>query len=282
MSKNKSKKGKKIDESKNKKKQKDNNKGLKDLLKEVIIDVVGKQAEEIVDLINVPKHVNEFIIAKKMELTVNQVRNILYKLSDKGVVSYIRKKDKRKGWYTYFWRIEILRALEFLREILKRKIYVLNHQIDSRERKVFYVCKTCNVELTEEHALVYDFTCNECGNIFEVQDNSKFIKDMKKNLLKLEKELSSIQEEISIEKEKTDKKRGREIRKAEKEKKAKRMAKAKLRAAERKKMKALKEKATKKKSVKKKSVKKKATKKKPSKTSKKKRTKVKKKTKKKR
>jgi len=199
---NKNKKDKQSNKSKNEQKQKSNGKMLKDFLKEVVIDVVGKQAEEIVDLINVPKHVNEFIIAKKMDLTVNQVRNILYKLSDKGVVSYIRKKDKRKGWYTYFWKFEILRALEFLREILKKKIYSINHQVDSREKKVFYICKTCNVELTEEHALVYNFTCNECGNIFEVQDNSKLIKDMKKNLLKLEKELSFVEEEIKIEKEK--------------------------------------------------------------------------------
>ena len=43
------------------------------------------------------KHVNEFIIAKKLDLTINQTRNVLYKLADEGLVSSIRKKDKKKG-----------------------------------------------------------------------------------------------------------------------------------------------------------------------------------------
>jgi len=72
---------------------------LKDLLKEVVAIVAGKQAEEIADILDSKKHVNEFLIAKKLGITINQTRNILYKLSDFGLVSFIRKKDKRKGWY---------------------------------------------------------------------------------------------------------------------------------------------------------------------------------------
>ena len=73
---------------------------LKKFLKEVIVIVVGKQAEEIADLLDSSKHVNEFSIAKKLDITINQTRNILYKIADKGLVSSIRKKDKKKGWYT--------------------------------------------------------------------------------------------------------------------------------------------------------------------------------------
>src|SRR3989344_5215604 len=109
---------------------------LKDLLKEAISLVAGKQAEDIVDLLDEQKHVNEFVIAKKLDLTINQVRNILYKISDYGLVSSIRKKDKRKGWYTYFWKIEILKTLEFLKENMVKKVENLHHQIKSREKKI--------------------------------------------------------------------------------------------------------------------------------------------------
>lgn len=60
---------------------------LKKFLKEVVVIVVGRPVEEIVDLLDSKKHVNEFIIAKKMDITINQTRNILYKLSDSGLVS---------------------------------------------------------------------------------------------------------------------------------------------------------------------------------------------------
>ena len=92
---------------------------LKKFLKDAVTLIAGKQTEEIVDLLDTSKYINEFIIAKKLGVTINQARNILYKISDYGLVSSIRKKDKKKGWYTYFWKIEILKSLEFVKNDIK-------------------------------------------------------------------------------------------------------------------------------------------------------------------
>jgi|TARA_Y100000310_G_scaffold328431_1_gene396552 transcription factor E len=239
---------------------------LKKFLEEIVVDVAGKQAEEMIDLLITPKYINEFIVAKKLDITVNQVRNMLYKLSDHGMASHIRKKDKRKGWYTYFWKIEILKSLELLRDILKKRIIQTEHQIKNREIKVFYICKRCNVEFNEENSLLQDFTCNECGNIFEIKDNTRLLRELKKDLLKNEKNFSLINEEIEIEKEKIEKKKIKIRKKEEKIKKEKKMEKKKM--AKKfvvkkpikkkivKKNKVLKKKVVKKKTVKKKSVKK--------------------------
>ena len=189
---------------------------LKNLLKEVISFVAGKQAEDIVDLLDTHKYINEFVIAKKLNLTINQARNILYKISDYGLVSSIRKKDKRKGWYTYFWKIEILKSLEFLKESLLKKIENTEHQIKSRETKRFYACPRCHIELSEENALINNFTCNECGSVLVLKDNSKLIKDLRKNKEKLERDLRTVEEEISKERGKDEKKRAKEMRKEEK------------------------------------------------------------------
>ena len=185
---------------------------LKNLLKEVISLVAGKQAEDIINILDTQKYINEFVIAKKLNLTINQARNILYKISDHGLVSSIRKKDKRKGWYTYFWKIEILKSLEFLRENLHKKIENTEHQMKSRETKRFYVCPRCHIELSEENALISNFTCNECGSILVLKDNTKLIKDLRKNKEKLEKDLAVVLEEILKEKEKEEKKRMKEIK----------------------------------------------------------------------
>jgi len=202
---------------------------LKDLLKEVISLVAGKQAEDIVDLLDEQKYINEFVIAKKLGLTINQVRNILYKISDFGLVSSIRKKDKKKGWYTYFWKIEILKALEFLKENLSKKIDNIEHQIKSRETKRFYVCERCHIELNEENALLNNFTCNECGALLVLKDNSKMVRDLRKNKEKLERDMAVVETEVLKERGKEEKKRAKEIRKAEKIKKAEQAKKKKTR-----------------------------------------------------
>ncbi len=210
---------------------------LKRFLKEIIGLIVGKQAEGVADLLDSNKHVNEFIIAKKLGLTINQTRNILYKISDQGLVSFVRKKDKKKGWYTYFWKIEVLKALEFYEGILLNKIDEINNQIKSRETKQFYVCELCKVEFNEETALLKDFTCSECGSVFSLKDNSLLIKELKKNLAKLEKELSLVREEIEKERDLLDKKRVREINAREKEKKLARQKKREAKKPEKKKVK---------------------------------------------
>lgn len=229
---------------------------LKDFLRDVVILVAGKQAEEIADLIHNPKHKNEFIIAKKMDLTINQTRNILYKIADHGLVSSIRKKDKRKGWYTYFWKIEVLKSLEFLQTIVVKRINEFQHQIKSRETKQFYWCERCKIELNEEHALLKNFTCNECGDIFTLKDNTKILRDFRRNSTKLNNELVEINIEIVKEEAKIEKQKQKELAKIKKEKD---IAK-KIASAARKKKKALKDAAEGK--IPKKPVKKKVTKKK--------------------
>jgi len=194
---------------------------LKNLLKEIVSSIAGKQAEEIIELLDGKKYTNEFIIAKKLNLTINQTRNILYKISDFGLVSFIRKKDKRKGWYTYFWKLEIMKSLEFLKNNLIKKMEQLQHQIKSRETKEFYSCEKCNIEFNEENALLHNFSCNECGEIMARKDNSPVIKEYNKALDKLRRELESVDEEIKLEKEKEEKSRAREMKKEEKLKPAK-------------------------------------------------------------
>jgi len=191
---------------------------LKNFLSDVLFLVVGKQAEGISELLHSKKHVNEFLIAKKLGITINQTRNILYKISDKGLVSSIRKKDKRKGWYTYFWKIEVLKTLEFLKDHLLKRMEQISYQIKSRESKHFYACEKCKLEFNEENALLRDFTCRECGNVFVIKDNTKLIRDLKKELTKLENELKVINQEIEKEKEKGSKVRENEIRKSIKQK----------------------------------------------------------------
>jgi transcription initiation factor TFIIE subunit alpha len=192
---------------------------LNKLLKEIMVLIAGKQAEEIVDLLDGKKYVNEFIIAKKLNLTINQTRNILYKISDHGLVSFTRKKDKRKGWYTYFWKIEILKCLEFLKGNLMKKMDQINHQIKSRETKEFYFCERCHIEFTEENALLYNFICPECGNLLSRKDNTPAIKDYNRELEKLKKEMELVDGELDIEKAKLEKSKVRATKKEEKIKK---------------------------------------------------------------
>ncbi|GAI45175.1 unnamed protein product, partial [marine sediment metagenome] len=164
------------------------------LLKSLVEDLTNKQSAFIIDLLIGKKDVNEFLIAKKLELTVNQTRNILYKLSDFGLVSFIRKKDKRKGWYIYFWTLNIAKSLSLLEQKLKHELFQLESQLKSRKEKRYYFCKVCNIEVTEEVALLNNFICPECEEVYELLDNESIIKKLEREIFKLKKDIVIISE----------------------------------------------------------------------------------------
>lgn len=187
-------------------------------LKRLVEKIAGPTSAIIVEILYLKRDVNEFLIAKKMNLTINQVRNVLYKLSAEGLVSFIRKKDKRKGWYIYFWTLNAYKCLIKIEDDILKEIGELKVLLDSREKSRFYVCKTCNVELSEEKALEQNFACEECADLYQLADNTPIIKDLKNKIMRKEKDLSNIRNEIKIIEEEENKKKIAKQKKHEKEK----------------------------------------------------------------
>ncbi len=191
------------------------------LLHDLVEELAGENTGRIVEILFKKKDVNEFLIAKKMELTINQVRNILYKLSADNLVSFIRKKDKRKGWYIYFWTLNTEKCLAKLENSLVDKISSFDKLLNNRETKRFYVCKSCDIEVGEEKALEHGFSCEECADVYELSDNKKPIREIKtkstrtkNNLILIQGELEAVRKRLAIAKK-------RALNKLEKEKQAK-------------------------------------------------------------
>ena len=168
------------------------------LLKDVVSGIAGKPASDIVDLLYGKRDINEFLIAKKLKLTINQIRNILYKLSNFGLVSFIRKKDKRKGWYIYFWTLNTEKALEFLKKAIQQEMFTLESQLKARENKRFYVCKICRIEVSEEKALENNFACHECGEVYEFNTDKKIINELSSKISSLNRNVQSIDIELKL------------------------------------------------------------------------------------
>src|SRR3989344_188972 len=190
------------------------------LLKDIVTSVVGANSAKIVDLLYEKKNVNEFIIAKKLKLTINQTRNILYRLADEGLVSFVRKKDiKKGGWYIYFWTLNTGKSLIKFRDKLLRGLENLKQQKETKKTKTFFYCSNCKIEYTEENALINEYTCPECGEILQLKDNSQELLKIESDIQKFELLLTEVSMEIGIIEKQESKVRDRKV-KAEAKKKA--------------------------------------------------------------
>ncbi|MEK6855544.1 MAG: hypothetical protein AABX66_00120 [Nanoarchaeota archaeon] len=201
------------------------------LLRNILTPYIGGSSIGLVEVLYDKKNVNEFLISKKLKLTINQTRNVLYKLSDEGLVSFVRKKDNKKGgWYTYFWTLNIGRCLEKYRESLIEGLRSLREQRDSKKNSRFYKCINCNIEFNEEQALNANYTCSECGEVLQVKDMMEIVAGLDKEITKLEVILVKVSAELEVIREEETKANLRKVKTNERKKKQERDAKRKSNA----------------------------------------------------
>ena len=180
------------------------------LLKTIVSLVAGQQAVNLVDILYEKKNVNEFLIAKKLKLTINQTRNMLYKLADEGLVSFIRKKDSKKGgWYIYFWTLNTGKSLIKFKEHLDKEVESLKSQIENRKTNSFFYCPNCDLEFTQEAALTGDYMCPECGEVLQEKDSNAEIASLEKEIIRRDEILKEVNIEIGQITVKEDKARAR-------------------------------------------------------------------------
>ena len=152
------------------------------LLHDLVEELAGVGRGRIVEILFGKKDVNEFLIAKKMELTINQVRNILYKLSADGLVSFIRKKDKRKGWYIYYWTLNTDQIKYLLIDLKKKKLEKLKERVARERSSLFFVCGNKCIRLNFDQGVDFGFKCPECGLLMNPEDNTKIIEGIEKEI----------------------------------------------------------------------------------------------------
>lgn len=162
------------------------------LVKELVKKIAGKNSEAFASLLYEKKNVNEFKLASSLKMTINQVRNVLYKLLEHNILSFTRKKDKKKGWYTYYWTLETAKALEALKKFKLQEIKALEQLRHSRQIKQYYVCPNECLEMTTETAMLHDFLCPECGTLLQLSNEDKKIKEINSEIENLKKQLETI------------------------------------------------------------------------------------------
>lgn len=203
------------------------------LLNTIVLSIAGSQADGLVEMLHDKKNMNEFLIAKKLKLTINQVRNILYKLADEGLVSFTRKKDTKKGgWYIYYWTLNLGKSLFRFKEKLEHEIENLKNQINTKKSATFFYCKSCGLELTQENALQHDYTCPECGEALDIKDTMAEVQALEKEIAKREEIFNEVSKELGGVMEKEDKARVRKTKAELKKKKAERDVRRKKAAKE--------------------------------------------------
>lgn len=154
---------------------------------QLALQVGGETAILIVQfLMKNGENISEFLIAEKLEVGINVIRKTLYLLQENNLVSSMRKKDKKKGWYIYYWTFNEKQAELLMGKMKQKRISNLKKRLEQETETNYFTCARKCIRMTFERAMENNFTCPECGKILEEVDNSKQITVIKKELELLE------------------------------------------------------------------------------------------------
>lgn len=156
----------------------------------VIKEVAGEDVLDLVSYLEGKQNVSEFVIAQDMELEINNIRNMLYRLLDKNLVSFNRKKDKQKGWYIYYWTFNPLDVNHIFWDIKKKRLEALQNRLHREKSNVFFISPTSGIRLEFDKAVEFDFRCPETGDILVQEDNSQKISQIQQEIDDLEKDIA--------------------------------------------------------------------------------------------
>lgn len=161
------------------------------IIEDVISEVAGEDVLPLVKSLKNKSNVSEFKLADDVKQEINLVRNMLYRLYDSNLVSFIRRKDKKKGWYIYYWTFNNNRIKYLAVDLKKKRFEKLKERIQREMSSHFFICDNQCMRLDFDQATNFSFKCPECGDLMVQDDNTKIIDDIKKEMKELEKELKA-------------------------------------------------------------------------------------------
>jgi len=159
------------------------------LIRDVVTEVAGERAVPIVMVLKDQPNFSEFKVAEALNMEIKEIRKALYKLLEYNLVSFRRKKDKKKGWYIYYWTFNPEVAKYLYSDIRIKKLEKLKERLAREQSNSFYICPNRCVRLDFERASDFEFHCPECGSLMDVQDNTATIEHLKSEIERLSSEI---------------------------------------------------------------------------------------------
>lgn len=161
-------------------------------IEEMILNIAGKDGLAAYRVLRNRQNINEFDIAAKLKLTINQIRNVIYKFEKYNLISSTRKKDRKKGWYIYFFTFNQGEAEKTVLKLKEEKIRKLKNLLELEAAHEFYACPNQCMRITIENAMENSFMCHECSSLLQPEKKDRNTGKVKYEIESLKKELKEM------------------------------------------------------------------------------------------
>ena len=132
----------------------------RDDVKTFIFNLAGEEGYLVFSyLVKLGREIDEFSLSEKVDIQINKLRSILYKLYNKKLVNFSRRRDKKRGWFLYSWSAVPDQLIYLMRKKYENEIKNLSKLLKGD----YYYCDKCDKIYTLEEAAKNMFFCPVCG-----------------------------------------------------------------------------------------------------------------------
>ncbi|MCW1296668.1 MAG: hypothetical protein OH319_03220 [Candidatus Parvarchaeota archaeon] len=155
----------------------------------LILGISGRDGIRLYSILSRVDKMDEFELARRLNLEVNVVRSLLYKLYNEKLVEYTKRRDRRKGWWIYIWKVVPDRPLYLLKKRRKIKLARLKERLEKEKVIQLFQCEKCKVRMSFTKAMQNNFCCPYCGSQLTAVDSTIVIKELEREIAEIEKAL---------------------------------------------------------------------------------------------
>ncbi|MEM3736810.1 MAG: transcription factor [Candidatus Bathyarchaeia archaeon] len=157
-----------------------------------VVSRFGEDAVKIMKELMAKGKATEDELARATGVKLNDIRRILFKLSNFSLTFTESIQDEKTGWIIFYWKPQPERLDTVVKTQKRRILDKLNARLEYEKSHDFYYCKSNDCQrLTFEEAMESIFRCPKCGRNLEHFDNTKILETLTKTINMLKEEIES-------------------------------------------------------------------------------------------
>jgi transcription initiation factor TFIIE subunit alpha len=131
-------------------------------------------------------------IASATGMRINVIRKVLYDMFGKALITGIRVKDEKKGWFVYRWRAKQDQVDNFIDNQKKKILDRLQKRLEYEDSSEFYHCgnKDCP-RVKFDSAVEVFFKCPICKGSLNMVGNEKVKDALRYKIEQIKADISS-------------------------------------------------------------------------------------------
>ncbi|MDR4512016.1 MAG: transcription factor [Nitrososphaeraceae archaeon] len=131
-------------------------------------------------------------IASATGMRINIIRKVLYDMFGKALITGIRVKDEKKGWFVYRWRAKNDQVDNFIDNQKKKILERLQKRLEYEESSEFYHCGNDQCQRIKfDIAIESFFKCPTCTDNLSMVDNNEIKEALRYKIDQIISEISS-------------------------------------------------------------------------------------------